>query len=333
MENSEYSASPALVGARNWGSVGRAVRLGGCVSRNAAKRVIIIGAGNSGLTLAGHLLERSGDAVQVTIIDKSSVPEKQSSLSRTTNTKTQADGRASAIRRSKRLKFVRGEALSVTITPRGVALNLADGTSHIGSIAVLATGGKRLQPTPGIHGVPWDEQALAGIRKDAPVLSYGSGLTMFDWVARTLEGGWRGPIYAVSPLGLMPKVNSSFAAMQLDRADVPFGTNPAYIFNWMRSLIAWAESRGKDWRSAVDGVRPHASEIWRHFPPNARRQFLRHMRGLWDAHAHRIEADAHERLTAAIASGQLRFMAAKSCPRKQQSLARSLRFANAAAIR
>ena len=70
------------------------------------------------------------------------------------------------------------------------------------------------------------------------------------------------------------------------------------------------EAEGGDWRSLVDGLRPHTRALWQHLPLDQRRRFLRHARAFWDCHRHRVAPEAARRLEEARATGQLGIVAA-----------------------
>ncbi|MEI9902299.1 MAG: hypothetical protein WDN31_21940 [Hyphomicrobium sp.] len=56
-------------------------------------------------------------------------------------------------------------------------------------------------------------------------------------------------------------------------------------------------------------MRPHTQRLWKGFSLDDKRRFLRHGRGLWDQHRHRIAPAAGAKLSAARGSGQLRVLA------------------------
>src|SRR5262249_19318255 len=104
-----------------------------------------------------------------------------------------------------RLRIVQGECLSVRPLRTGVELELADGTSHFGHIAVLATGNEQpALPNDACWADPWADPADCGIAWNDSVAILGTGLTMIDHVLSLLERGHRGPILAISRHGLLP---------------------------------------------------------------------------------------------------------------------------------
>jgi uncharacterized NAD(P)/FAD-binding protein YdhS len=215
--------------------------------------------------------------------------------------------------RPDRLHIVRDEAVAIADAPSGIAVSLAGGSTLVGHIAVLATGDESLSTLPAhCTANPWDEAALGQIDPDAPVLIVGTGLTMVDYVLSLVGAGHRGQIYAISRHGLLPQVHRPVEPLRIDTADVPLGTELAFLWRWFRHFVRWHVERGGDWRSAVDAVRPYTQEIWQNLPEDAKRRFLKHARPWWDVHRHRMAPDVASRLRAAMAHGHLRVLAART---------------------
>ena len=211
-----------------------------------------------------------------------------------------------------KLHVLRGECASLRPTRLGVEVKLADGSSHVGHIAVLATGN---EAPPNAHGPcgasPWREPQESGVAPDDAVLIMGSGLTMVDYVLSLLRAGHRGPITAISRRGLLPQPHRAIAPLKIEPADVPFGADISYVFRWLRRVIAHDLVPGQDWRSAIDALRPFTRDIWQSWPEPTKRRFLRHARTWWDVHRHRTAPEIDQRLHAAIRSGQVNVIAGK----------------------
>lgn len=194
-------------------------------------------------------------------------------------------------------------------TAKGVEVVLGNGSSLAARAAVLAVG-HETQPARG-KGIA----VRAGSERDtpldphAPVMILGSGLSMADaWVSLS-DAGHEGPITVVSRNGLVPESHQEIAALNIDAADVPFGTSLTYLSRWFRSLVREVEDKGGDWRSVVDGLRPYNQRLWQSWPEREKRQFLRHVRPWWNIHRHRLPPDLHEGLMRAIARGRVTVLA------------------------
>jgi uncharacterized NAD(P)/FAD-binding protein YdhS len=211
-----------------------------------------------------------------------------------------------------RLRVIRGECVSITDRPSGVSVTLADGSSHAANVLVLATGNE-MAPTAGggCHADPWISPPDADITKDATVLIIGTGLTMIDYVLSLLLHGHTGQIVAVSRRGLMPHVHKRIDPVKIDAADVPFGVNLLSLFRWFRGRIDRNAEENGDWRSVIDGIRPHVQKIWADLPLSSKRRFLEHVRAWWDVHRHRMAPEVAMRIASVQASGQLKVIAGK----------------------
>jgi len=210
-----------------------------------------------------------------------------------------------------RLHMLSEECVSVATTAAGVAVNLANGASLVGHVAVLAVGHEE-QPLVGKDiAIRPDSDADTPVDPDATILILGTGLSMVDaWISLAARGH-RGHIVALSRRGLVPSVHRKGNPIRLDSADVPLGTDLSYFVRWFRDLVRVTERAGGDWRDVVDGIRPFNQRIWRSWPPGARRRFIEHTRAWWDIHRHRMPPTLHERVSQAVGSGTLELVAGK----------------------
>ena len=189
----------------------------------------------------------------------------------------------------------------------GVVAHLANGTCHNADVAVLATGHALPEARPdGLVVQPWTG-APDGARHGR-ILIVGSGLTMVDQVMSLLDAHHRGEIVAISRRGLLPQPHAPGAPDTIRTDELPFGLGAAGAMRWLRDRIADRVRQGGDWRDVIDGLRPHMQTLWRSFPENARRSFLRHACIWWEVHRHRMPPASRDRLQAAIAAGRLRLM-------------------------
>lgn len=218
---------------------------------------------------------------------------------------------AAAADEKTRVTVVESEAVGVCPRDKGVEILLADGTVRFGEAVVLAVGHEE-QPSRGrgiaVRAESDDDTPLPS---DAPVLILGSGLSMVDAWLSLSSRQHRGPIYIVSRHGLLPLEHRQATPVKIDAADVPFGTSLGYFTRWFRDLVAASAAEGRDWRSVVDGLRPYNQRIWQNWTQEARRQFLEHVRPLWNVHRHRLPPALHSRMQSAISGGQLQLIAGK----------------------
>ncbi|RUV93685.1 FAD-dependent oxidoreductase, partial [Mesorhizobium sp. M1A.F.Ca.IN.020.04.1.1] len=200
-------------------------------------------------------------------------------------------------RETGRLRLIREESLSISPTASGVEVALANGTSVVAHLAVLATGHDE-QPGAGQgHAIRMGTEADTALDPDARVLVLGTGLSMVDAFLSLEQRGHRGEIVAVSRRGLLPSPHRKGNPIKLDVADIPLGTQLSYFVGWFRDLIRENQKAGIDWRDVVDGLRPFNQKIWQNWPSSAKRRFVEHTKAWWDIHRHRLAPEVHARVT------------------------------------
>jgi uncharacterized NAD(P)/FAD-binding protein YdhS len=210
-----------------------------------------------------------------------------------------------------RLRLVSEEAVSISTTATGVEVALANGSSLIGHVCVLAAGHDEQPETQRSFSVRIDGAYDGPIDPDATVLILGTGLSMVDaWLSLEARGH-RGQIVALSRRGLLPSPHKAGKPIRLDAADIPLGTELSYFVRWFRDLVRATEARGGDWRDVVDGMRPFNQKIWQSWPASAKRRFMEHTKAWWDVHRHRMAPKIHEKLSLAVQSGRLRLVAGR----------------------
>jgi uncharacterized NAD(P)/FAD-binding protein YdhS len=148
---------------------------------------------------------------------------------------------------------------------------------------------------------PWKARALEAIPADDDVLIIGSGLTMADVVETLARQKHAGLIAVVSRHGYVPNSHKTAKPMTMDK---PTSSLFALFRNFRQAAKA-APSIGQDWRDIIDAFRPWTIETWRRFSLAERRQFLRHIRPLWEVHRHRVAPEVADTLTSLKGSGQL----------------------------
>ena len=204
-----------------------------------------------------------------------------------------------------RLRLIPEEVLALDDLGGKVALALSGGGQLQADYAILATGHVIARDTAGgVIAGAWDMPAP--IDAAARVVIIGSGLSMVDNVLTLLAGGHRGQIISLSRRGLLPRGHGPVDPSEIAAADIPWGQPLSHVLRWLRRRIAARVAAGGTWRDEVDGLRPHAAQIWRSLPIPARARFLRHGAPWWDVHRHRIPPSSQAVIEAAIASGQLR---------------------------
>jgi uncharacterized NAD(P)/FAD-binding protein YdhS len=87
---------------------------------------------------------------------------------------------------------------------------------------------------------------------------------------------------------------------------VPTASTALGLLRAVRDDLDAVASAGGDWRSVVDGLRPHTARLWQGLPVDERCRLLRHAGRHWDAARHRMAPEVAERVEELRRSGRLR---------------------------
>ena len=111
--------------------------------------------------------------------------------------------------------------------------------------------------------------------------------------------------------GFLPAVHRPVEPLGIDRADVPFGARLSTVLSWFRSRVAEHEQHGGDWRSVLDGMRPHAQAFWQSLPLDEQRRFICHARAWYDVRRHRLAPSINDTLDRLKSDGRLEVIAGR----------------------
>lgn len=236
------------------------------------------------------------------------------------------------------LSWLRTMADAVAPVKGGWEVVLAHGAPVQADIVVLAMGNELPAPiaehlTPQerhlVINDPWDAEAKADIASDTPVLLVGTGLTAVDVAVELLaKRKHTGQIIAVSRRGLLPRPQGAATAVP---PHVVRYLQSASIRDLIRLVREYAarDTSGARLRGLIKELRRLAPSIWLRLTPRERGQFLRHLKPYWDVYRHRVAPAIYRRVSAALASGQLKIvrgrLEAVECLRASNSLRVSLR--------
>jgi uncharacterized NAD(P)/FAD-binding protein YdhS len=207
-----------------------------------------------------------------------------------------------------RVRTLRADIVDLERDGTGWRLHAADGTTIAAAAAVLAVG--NLPPPATESGLfranPWAPGALANLRPELPLLVQGTGLTMIDIALQCQDGGFPGPVIAVSRRGMLPHRHAAARAWPTPEFTAAELRSLPALLRRLRWEARRAAARGVDWRGVIDSLRPITALIWRELPIADKRRFLRHLRTYWDIHRHRMAPPVAARIEAMLASGYLR---------------------------
>lgn len=215
-----------------------------------------------------------------------------------------AEAGASIHQGKARLRVLHDEAVELHPVADGWRVVLASARSIEAQVVVLALG--NLEPArpagldPAVVAAgrfvtdPW--RAASDVPKDADrILLIGSGLTMID-VALSLARPRR-RLMAVSRRGLAPRAHKAAGTVMAPRA---YEGSPLSVLRQARKVAVVA-----DWRAVADDLRKSARSLWRGWSTSQKRQFLRHLRPIWDVHRHRLAPGVANRMHSLVAGGEL----------------------------
>lgn len=208
----------------------------------------------------------------------------------------------------------------------GWVVNFARGTSLTASAVVLAIGHR---PPPDPIGRywsgprsryiadPWKPFATNAVEPNDPVVVLGTGLTAVDAVLSLAREGRKAPVTLLSRRGLVPQAHAASPAPPADLAPLaaellaaPGGVCVRTLFRRLRQRVAEGAANGVDWRSVVDGLRPHTAALWRATSLAERRTFLARLRPFWEVHRHRMALAAAAKFRSLLDQGVVKILAA-----------------------
>jgi len=225
-------------------------------------------------------------------------------------------GRESTVR----LDLMLGEVRRVARHPDGGWMAHFDrGASLRADVAVLALGHRppsdplrRVWSGPRERFVsdPWLPFAVGTIPADEPVAILGTGLTAVDTVLSLCQVPRTAPITLISRKGLPPHPHAAPPVPPVDLTEFVnalLGATPhpraAVVTGAIRRRVRSHVADGGDWRSVVDGLRPHTARLWQALTPAERARFITRLRPFWEVHRHRMAPHVAERLDELKAAG------------------------------
>jgi uncharacterized NAD(P)/FAD-binding protein YdhS len=232
---------------------------------------------------------------------------------------------ASATRAPGRLHRIREHALRLRVDADGTSVCLRRGRVLRGRRVILAAGHAppatpsavcpRARCHPGYVPDPWGRYALDALPAGAPVILLGTGLTAVDVALSLTRAGHQGTLIALSRHGLLPQPHSETPAPDpipagpIPGEPVPGQPPGSAPLGALLRRLRLAATGASDWRTVLDGLRPHTDRLWAGLCDAERERFLRHLLRLWETHRHRLAPAAGAAIADLRASGQLRILA------------------------
>jgi uncharacterized NAD(P)/FAD-binding protein YdhS len=214
------------------------------------------------------------------------------------------------------------EALSIWPVQDGYNVMLGDGTVLTVQRVVLALGAMDARPLRTVSSAalesgayvlePWSLATRPLVPRRLTVI--GTGLTAVDALISASKRWPDAELVAVSRHGLLPFIHPSlpippFSLQAELNATLTSCDGPAQVLAAIRKVFALHQDI--DWRSVIDGMRPINTTLWQGFNAKQRRQFLRHVRWVWESSRHRLAPEPADTLQQLRDEGRLHIHGAR----------------------
>lgn len=134
------------------------------------------------------------------------------------------------------------------------------------------------------------------IFKDSSIAIIGSGLSMADAVLELKANNHQGSITVFARNGALPLPHDLKSYNEKHNITWPMAVAPGDLLHLLRQRLREAEIAGNTWQGVIDSLRPYTQLIWQNWEIPHKKQFLRHLRSLWDMHRHRVAATVLQEL-------------------------------------
>ena len=165
---------------------------------------------------------------------------------------------------------------------------------------------------------PWRPFAMNAVAPDDEVAVLGAGLTAVDAVLSLASQERRAPITLISRHGLPPQAHTTtprppaqLQAWVADSIALPEALRARALCARLRDRIREELDQGGDWRSVIDGLRPHTASVWQAMSTKERRRFLARLRPYWEVHRHRMASAVADRFQELLDRGLVRVVAGR----------------------
>jgi uncharacterized NAD(P)/FAD-binding protein YdhS len=210
-----------------------------------------------------------------------------------------------------RPRWLRQAVVGLAESDGAVTLQFSSHETAAFDVAILCCGHEPSEQLAAPFVSPWKDPRAWNEAPDSTIMIMGTGLTMVDAAISLSESGHRGPIVAASRRGLLPQAHRRVETAPIQETELPTPAKLGDLLRWLRARVRDEMRSGGDWRSVVDGLRPHTQTIWRAMPGDARRRFLEHARPWWDTHRHRMAPEVEMKIRALRESGQLQVLSGR----------------------
>ncbi|HYF18112.1 MAG TPA: FAD/NAD(P)-binding protein [Ramlibacter sp.] len=236
------------------------------------------------------------------------------------------------------IDHIQRHAVAARPTRAGVVVELADKRRLTADACILALGWNEVATPrelsaitgePGWFGNPWRTDRFDAVDRHARVLLVGTGLTASDTFAVLAARGHQGPVFALSRKGLRPASQNPHRSARpiwdrvtetdpaiLRQAPHPLPMREAIAM--ARRVMAQVDPATSSWHVPFDEFRDAGWLLWNQWTVAEQRQYLRHVKGWYDAFRFRNPPQTEAIVQAGLERGQLRFGAGRMRSARQQ---------------
>lgn len=215
------------------------------------------------------------------------------------------------------VKLVSATVIDAHIVNDQVSLKLDNDDILFVNKVILATGNDAPShfPFPVARDVkcienPWHYEAVKQVGKHESVLIVGTGLSMIDVMLTLQNQQHEAHVFAVSRHGLLPLPHAeACVGEKVVHENMP--TDIRSLTRYVREKSIAHASRGGDWRSIVNALRPQVSQLWQQTNAAEKQRFMRHVMPYWNIHRHRVHDKLYQMLESLQASGQLTILSGR----------------------
>jgi uncharacterized NAD(P)/FAD-binding protein YdhS len=165
-------------------------------------------------------------------------------------------------------------------------------------------------------GDPWSQFATNPVKPHENVVIIGTGLTAIDAVLSLSQEPRSGLITLISRRGLVPQAHLAEGVTPIDLKPLVVSLTESgntltarRLFDALRAVVEKTTQEGGNWRSVVDGVRPHTAKLWQAMPARERQRFLSRVRPYWEIFRHRMAPNVAAEFEKLVKSGKVRLIA------------------------
>jgi uncharacterized NAD(P)/FAD-binding protein YdhS len=104
----------------------------------------------------------------------------------------------------------------------------------------------------------------------------------------------KGKIISISQHGYLPAVHHYSNPYPDFKEELNNITTSLELLKVIRKHLTLAESKGIDWRSVIDALRPYTNQLWIQLKEGEKQKFLKRLNRIWSISRHRIPPEYNQ---------------------------------------